>query len=124
MKADYTTAIFSACGLPAPVAEHRFHPTRRWRFDLAWPEQMVALEIEGGVWTGGRHTRGAGYLKDIEKYSVASAMGWCVIRTCPQNLHSSNTRKLLAHALTARTSRATDAETKEIIHAVRDVRLA
>ncbi|MCC6475013.1 MAG: hypothetical protein IT514_14870, partial [Burkholderiales bacterium] len=62
---DRQCAAFS---LPPPVAEHRFHETRRWRFDWAWPDHRVAIEIEGGVWTAGRHTRGQGFLADIEKY--------------------------------------------------------
>ena len=43
---DRQCAAFS---LPPPVAEHRFHETRRWRFDFAWPDHRVALEIAGGV---------------------------------------------------------------------------
>ncbi len=65
---------------PEIVTEHRFHPVRRWRFDLAIPIYRIAIEIEGGVWTRGRHTRGAGYLADLEKYNEATAMGWSVLR--------------------------------------------
>jgi very-short-patch-repair endonuclease len=61
--------------------EYRFHPVRRWRFDMAFPEPKVAVEIEGGVWTGGRHVRGKGFRKDCEKYNTAAAMGWRVLRT-------------------------------------------
>ena len=39
------------------VKEYLFHPTRKWRFDYAIPDHKIALEVEGGVWTGGRHTR-------------------------------------------------------------------
>lgn len=67
-------------GLPKPEAEYRFHPTRRWRFDLAWPAQKLAVEIDGAVWTGGRHTRGAGVEKDCEKYAEAMILGWRVLR--------------------------------------------
>ena len=63
-----------------PVSEHRFHPTRRWRFDFAWPEQRIAVEVDGAVFTGGRHTRGAGYEKDLEKLSEALCLGWRVLR--------------------------------------------
>jgi hypothetical protein len=66
--------------IPQPVTEHRFHPTRRWRFDWAWPEQMVALEYEGGTHTNGRHVRPAGYTADCVKYSEAALAGWVVIR--------------------------------------------
>jgi len=61
--------------LPLPVAEYRFDKTRRWRFDFAWPEKKIALEVEGGCWIRGRHNRGSGYLKDLEKYNAAAAQG-------------------------------------------------
>jgi very-short-patch-repair endonuclease len=67
-------------GLPKPVAEFRFHPTRRWRFDYAWPDKSIAVEVDGAVWTGGRHTRGAGVEKDCEKYAEALLAGWRVLR--------------------------------------------
>jgi very-short-patch-repair endonuclease len=58
----------------------QFAPPRRWRWDIAWPEQMVAVEIQGGTWTQGRHSRGAGYRADCEKSNAGTAMGWRVIR--------------------------------------------
>ena len=69
-------------GLPCPVAEHRFHPERRWRFDLAWPDLLLAVEIEGGTWLpwGGRHNRAAGFAADCEKYNAAALLGWRVLR--------------------------------------------
>lgn len=75
-------------GLPEPVTEYRFHNTRRWRFDYAIPSQFVALEVEGGVWTAGRHTRGAGYLGDCEKYNEAQLLGWIVLRCTPSQLRT------------------------------------
>lgn len=45
---------------------------------------MIAVEIEGGVWTGGRHTSGSGFLGDMEKYNEAAAAGWRVLRFTPQ----------------------------------------
>jgi len=76
----YTRWRQLAPSFPEPVEEHRFHNTRRWRFDFAWPEKMVAVECEGGTYTGGRHTRGTGFAKDCEKYNTATAMGWRVFR--------------------------------------------
>ena len=60
--------------------EFKFHPTRRWRFDFAMPAKKIAIECEGGVWTGGRHTRGSGAIGDMEKYNHAAALGWRVFR--------------------------------------------
>lgn len=67
-------------GLPAPATEVRFHANRRWRFDLAWPDRKLAVEVEGGIWKGGRHTRGLGYERDCEKYNTAALHGWRVLR--------------------------------------------
>lgn len=63
-----------------PVREYRFAPPRRWRFDFAYPERKVAVEVEGGVYSFGRHTRGKGYENDLEKYNTAVVMGWKVLR--------------------------------------------
>lgn len=77
-----------AAGLPVPVPEYQFHPGRRWRFDYAWPLHKLALEVEGGIWTEGRHTRGAGALADLEKYSEAAILGWRIIYATPGDLQS------------------------------------
>tara|TARA_R100001086_G_scaffold192604_2_gene109841 strand:- start:1266 stop:1586 length:321 start_codon:yes stop_codon:yes gene_type:complete len=81
-------ALCVLAGLPEPVAEFRFAAPRRWRFDWAWPEDMLALEIDGGVWTRGRHTRGAGFLRDIEKLNTAAINGWSVLRTTPDKVQT------------------------------------
>lgn len=94
------TKCLAAQGIPSPVAEHRFHSVRQWRFDFAWPAHKIALEVEGGVWTGGRHTRGAGFLKDVEKYNAAAALGWRVLRCTPSTLCKTDTIELLKTTLT------------------------
>ena len=64
-------------GLRNRLAEHRLQD---WRFDLCVPDIRFAVEIEGGGWTRGRHTRGAGFAGDIRKYSAAMRLGWTVYR--------------------------------------------
>lgn len=81
------------------VKEYRFHPKRRWRFDYAFPEHKIALEVEGGVWTGGRHVSPQGFLGDIEKYNTAGLMGWRVFRTTPDNLYKTATLALIKQAV-------------------------
>jgi hypothetical protein len=81
--------------LPPPEAEYRFFPERKWRFDFAWPWAKVALEVEGGVWTGGRHTRGSGFVRDIEKYNRAAVLGWRVVRCVPTDVNSAETVAML-----------------------------
>lgn len=68
--------------------EHRFHPKRRWRFDFAFPDRKLAVEIEGGIYSKGRHTRPIGYIKDMEKYNAASVLGWTLLRFTPQQVKS------------------------------------
>lgn len=101
-KHDPFPDLCVAAGLPRPVREHRFHATRKWRFDYALPGRlMIALEVEGGVWTGGRHTRGAGYLGDCEKYNEAALLGWLVLRCTPSKLRTQGLA-LLQRAVNAR----------------------
>lgn len=69
-----------AAGLPTPEREHRFAPPRKWRFDFAWPHLMVALEVDGGTMSGGRHTRGKGFEADCEKTNAAAINGWLLLR--------------------------------------------
>lgn len=67
-----------AARLPVSVQQHRFCD-RLWRFDFAWPEHKLAVEVHGGTWTNGRHTRGAGFANDREKVNTATLMGWRVL---------------------------------------------
>lgn len=91
MKSDLELEFLSQVrlvGLPEPEREYKFHPTRRWKFDFCWPSKMVAVELEGGTWTGGRHTRPVGFEKDCEKYNEAAIMGWKVLRFTANMVHS------------------------------------
>lgn len=70
--------LWHLLGGPPLEQEYRFHPRRRWRFDFALPARKLAIEINGGVWMSGRHTRARGYLADREKINAATALGWRV----------------------------------------------
>lgn len=85
--------------LPEPHQEYKFHSTRKWKFDWAWPLYGVALEQEGGAYSGGRHTRGKGFTDDCVKYSEAAAMGWLVIRVPPSDLCSEQTLDWIRRAM-------------------------
>lgn len=66
--------------LPQWEREYRFIKPRRFRFDFAWPTIKFAVEVEGAVFSGGRHTRGAGYTTDCVKYALAAIEGYRIIR--------------------------------------------
>lgn len=78
--------IWQPWGIETPQAEWMFHPTRKWRFDYGWIKQKIAVEIDGGVWSRGRHTRGSGYVKDMEKMNEATRLGWRVFKFQPKDL--------------------------------------
>src|SRR5712692_4955054 len=63
-----------------PLTEYHFCAEARWRFDLAWLEEKLAVELDGAIWQGGRHNRGAGYSNDCEKFNYAVMLDWRVLR--------------------------------------------
>ncbi len=96
-------ALLLRAGLPLPEREVRFHPTRKWRWDMAWTAHKVALEIQGGLWVpgGGRHQRGAALLREYEKLNTAAVLGWRILYTTPQQLATPATITLIRGALDA-----------------------
>jgi very-short-patch-repair endonuclease len=75
--------------------EYRFHPVRRWRFDLAILSAMVALEVDGGGWVGGKHHRPAGRRIDNEKSREAQRLGWLVLRVDCEHVRTGEALALL-----------------------------
>jgi very-short-patch-repair endonuclease len=59
-----------------PEREFLFHPERKWRFDFAFLDDKLAVEVEGI----GRHQTIGGFKKDAEKYNAAALLGWRVLR--------------------------------------------
>jgi very-short-patch-repair endonuclease len=68
--------------------EFKFHPSRKWRADFHLKGKKILVEVEGGIWSNGRHTRGKGYLGDLEKYNAATMMGYQVIRFSTEQVKS------------------------------------
>ena len=82
--------------------EFQFYPERKWRFDFAVVRNdglksalKLAIEIEGGIWTQGRHTRGQGFLNDCEKYNTAVIFGWDVLRFSVDDVLNGQARETL-----------------------------
>lgn len=65
-------------GLPEPIREFPFalRHGRKWRFDFAWLEQKIAVEIQGATWKKGAHSSGVGLKRDFEKNNYAMLDGW------------------------------------------------
>ena len=98
---EKVVAFFVKLGCAKPVFEYAFHPLRDWRFDLAWPSKKIALEVHGGLYTGGRHNTPEGFLKDMEKENAANLMGWHVFKTTPRFLCSFGTVAMIKQAISA-----------------------
>jgi very-short-patch-repair endonuclease len=71
-----------------PKREYRFHPVRKWKCDFAFIKQKLLVEVEGGIFTGGRHVTGTGYVKDLIKYNQAAILGWTILRYSSKDVYS------------------------------------
>jgi len=89
--------------VPTPEPEFMFAKDikRKWRIDFFFQknETKVALEVEGGVWTGGRHTRASGFVKDMEKYNEMAKRGILLLRVEPKKLNTTETMRLIKDTL-------------------------
>lgn len=121
---EVTTQLFNH-GVRTPAHEFRFHPVRRWRFDLAFPDIKLAVEIDGGgfgrvvmchqcrapvkrflkdgrcvpVREGGRHSTGAGQEADHEKINEAILLGWRVLRFTPGQIKNGYALRAILQAI-------------------------
>jgi len=93
--------------LPEPLQEYQFHANRRWRFDFCWrlPNNLVACEIEGGIWMQTKTGRSKGHAhperfeSDCEKYNEAALYGWTIIRVTPGMIRDGRAIEWLERAL-------------------------
>jgi hypothetical protein len=103
---DRVVLLCRAHGLPLPETEQRFHPTRRWRADYLWRGARVILEIDGGIYRGGRggglaiggHSSAAGIRRDMAKANQAQLCGFVFLRATPDDISSGVVLDLLARA--------------------------
>jgi hypothetical protein len=97
---DLLAYIVRITGLPEPQREYSFAaPQRRWRFDLAWKDRMLACEAEGGSWVNGAHSRGKHFESDCQKYNEAALQGWLVLRFTAAMIRSGEALAMIKRAL-------------------------
>lgn len=85
-----------------------FHPSRKWRFDYAWADLKIALEIHGGVFTNGRHVRGKGFTEDKVKMNSAQLLGWIVIEATTEHVKSGQMLAWITEAIKLRVKNESD----------------
>ncbi len=88
-----------AVGLPEPVREFPFAAPRRYRADFAYPDARLLIEVEGGVYSGGRHTRGTGYTEDARKYNLAVLLGYRILRFTAEMVRDGTAVAVIEEAL-------------------------
>ena len=98
---DYFPKYCKSFGLPVPTAEYQFAPTRKWRCDFYFEHNGIrlAVEIEGGAFTQGRHTRGKGFVADMEKYNALTECGIQLLRYTPDQLQKQSTYNQIKNVL-------------------------
>ncbi len=96
----------------APEAQHKFHPERKWRLDFAFPDVLVGVEIDGDIFaaengaTAGKHARGAGRCKDMEKRNAAGELGWLILNYGPPHVRSGEAALQIERIVTAKRAAA------------------
>jgi hypothetical protein len=88
-----------AASLPLGQGQYRFFPGHQYRWDRCWVAQMVAVEVQGGVWSNGAHSRGSGVQRDCLKLSIGAALGWRVLPVTREMIESGRAVELIAQAL-------------------------
>lgn len=101
MSALEDTLVFHirAKRLPEPEREVQLFKDRRWRYDLVWRPQMLTVEVDGGTWVRGAHSRGWGQRRDAEKQNRAVLEGWAVLRFTSDMVMSGEAVATLVQAL-------------------------
>lgn len=79
--------------------EYKFHPRRKWRADFFVPAANALVEVEGGAWVNGRHTRGAGFTRDCQKYNEAALLGLAVYRFTPEMVENGEALQTIQRAI-------------------------
>lgn len=79
-------AYFKEMRLPYCVPEFTFCEGRKFRWDFAFVDERVALEVQGGVWNRGAHGRGTGIVRDMEKFNLGLTLGWRVVTCRPDDV--------------------------------------
>lgn len=84
---QFTLQIWRRSGLIGAVAEHQFHPDRKWRFDFAFIKQKVAIEVQGGIFMRrGGHNTGMALRREHEKRNAAAVLCWRILYCEPREV--------------------------------------
>lgn len=103
---DQFVAQLQAVGIQGFTRELQAIPGRKFRIDVAFPAERLAVECMGGVFQMGRHTRGAGYTKDCEKACLLAIEGWHLMPVTSDQIKAGLALKWVESALRVRRAQA------------------
>jgi very-short-patch-repair endonuclease len=90
-----------ALGLTGYVREYQAIKGRKFRFDFAWLEHRLLVEVNGGTYTKGAHSTGQGIARDYEKANLATLDGWRVLMFDGKAVESGEAVEVIRQALEA-----------------------
>jgi very-short-patch-repair endonuclease len=96
---DRLVAQIRAAGLPMPERERCLIPGRRFRCDLIWAGPRLVVEVDGGTFVAGRHSRGSGQAQDAEKHNLLTLLGWRVLRVTTPHVRDGSALRWITDAL-------------------------
>jgi len=88
-----------ALGLPEPIREYQAIKGRKFRFDFAWVERKLLVEVNGGTYAKGAHSTGRGIARDYEKANLAVLQGWRVLSFDGKAIKSGEAVEVIRQAL-------------------------
>lgn len=91
--------LVKANNVPMYISEYKFHPARKFRADCAYPDKMILIELEGGVFNNGRHVRPMGFTNDCEKQNCAALLGYRVLKFTTKQVESGYAIEVLKEIL-------------------------
>lgn len=78
---DRFAALLDEWGFDRYEREYRFSPSRRFRFDFAWPHLKLAAELHGGLYRYlPSHASARRIERGYDKLNEAQLHGWIVLQ--------------------------------------------
>ncbi len=96
---EYLAFQLKAVNAPLFERQFRIHPERRFRADFYFPLARVVVEVEGGAFVNGRHSRGTGVENDAEKSALIAQMPARLIRVTPRHVKNGQAVQWILKAL-------------------------
>src|SRR6266567_1586530 len=87
-------------GAPVFEVEYRFNtPDTDHRWDIAFTEEKLAVEVNGGIWIQGAHAHPTTIIRNMKKGNLGALRGWRVLAFEPREVKTGGPVNLILEAL-------------------------